>query len=133
MKAPKPEDNTLVVTGKLYRVRKGRSKRFSEIPPAMPQPFRRPARTALMLALAHKIQDAIDRGVVTDRAEVAHRLGLTRARITQLMDLTLLTPKIQEQILSSESVDGVEPMSARTLRTVVKSALWSEQLRALAG
>lgn len=31
-----------------------------------PEPVRRPARVAVMLALAHKIQDAIDRGVVRD-------------------------------------------------------------------
>ena len=47
-----------------------------------------------MLALAHKIQQAIDGGVVRDRAEVARRLGLTRARVTQLLDLALLAPDI---------------------------------------
>jgi hypothetical protein len=78
-----------------------------------------------MLALAHKIQDAIDRGVVRDRAEVARRLGLTRARVTQIMDLTLLAPDLQEQILLAESVDGVEPMSERELRTTAAS--WKEQ------
>jgi len=80
-----------------------------------------------MLALAHKIQDAIDRGVVRDRAEVARRLGLTRARLTQLMDLTLLAPDLQEQILFAESVDGVVPMRERELRTVAHAKTWDEQ------
>ena len=70
-----------------------------------------------MLALAHKIQHSIDRGVVQDRAEVARRLGLTRARVTQLPDLTLLAPQFQEQMLLAESIDGVEPMSERDLRS----------------
>jgi hypothetical protein len=48
------------------------------------------------------------------------------------LDLTLLAPEIQEHILLAESVDGIEPISERTLRTVVKSTSWSEQRRALA-
>jgi hypothetical protein len=34
-----------------------------------------------------------DRGVVRDCADVAMRLGLSRARISQLLDLTLLAPE----------------------------------------
>lgn len=53
-------------------------------------PVRRPARVALMLALAHRIEREVAEGALTDHAEAAKRLGLTRARITQLCDLTLL-------------------------------------------
>ena len=116
-----------MVAGKLHRVRKGHEKRFAETPVA-PAPVSRPARVALMLALAH-IQQAIDRGAVQDRAEVAWRLGLTRARVTQLLDLTLLAPEIQEQILFAESVDGIEPMSERAVRRVTSARSWTEQRR----
>ena len=61
-----------------------------------------------MLALAYKVQQAIDRGVLRGRVQVARRLGLMRARVTQLLDLTLLAPDIQEKILFAESVDGVK-------------------------
>jgi hypothetical protein len=80
-----------------------------------------------MLALAHKIQDAIDRGTVRDRAEVARRLGFTRARITHLLDLTLLAPDLQERVLGLEAVDGVEPMSERALRAVAHAGRWVAQ------
>ena len=80
-----------------------------------------------MLALAHKIQQAIDRGAVRDRAEVARRLGLTRARVTQLLDLTLLAPDIQEQILDLQAIDGVEQTHERALRYLVRQAGWAEQ------
>jgi hypothetical protein len=80
-----------------------------------------------MLALAHKIQNAIDRGIVKDRAEVARKLGLTRARVTQLLDLTLLAPGIQEQLLFLESMDGLEPMRECVLRAVVNTVVWAEQ------
>jgi len=86
-----------------------------------------------MLALAHKIQQAIDRGAIRDRAEVARRLGLTRARVTQLLDLTLLALDIQEQILFAESVDGAEPMGEKEVRAVTCSISWGQQRRTHAG
>src|SRR5690348_17033708 len=118
---------TKVITGTLHRVQRRRGKCFSPEPP--PAPVRRPARVALMLALAHKIQQAIDGGAVTDRAEIARRLGFTRARITHLLDLTLLAPDLQEHVLGLDAVDGQEPMSERELRTIVFAGSWDEQRR----
>ena len=43
------------------------------------------------------------------------------------MDLTLLAPDLQEQILFTESVDGVEPMSERELRSVAHADGWAAQ------
>jgi len=114
-----------VVTGQLHRVQRGHGKRFVQEP--LPGPVRRPARVAVMLALAHKIQDAIDRGAVRDRAEVARRLGFTRARITHLLDLTLLAPDLQDRILVLEAIDGTEPISERALRAVAHAGSWAEQ------
>jgi len=127
--SPRGTSSGTMVAGKLHRVRKGHEKGFAETPPMAPAPVSRPARVALMLALAHKIQEAIDRGAVQDRAEVAWRLGLTRARVTQLLDLTLLAPEIQEQILFAESVDGIEPMSERAVRIATSARIWAEQRR----
>jgi hypothetical protein len=56
-------------------------------------------RVTRLMALAIKLQDMVDRGEVLDYADLA-RLGLvTRARLTQIMNLLLLAPDIQEQIL----------------------------------
>jgi len=44
-----------------------------------------------MLALSHHLQDAIDRGLVADRAAVARKLGLIRAQVTQMLDLPAWT------------------------------------------
>jgi hypothetical protein len=120
-----------IFAGKLHRIQRGHGKAFVEKPPAPPpEPVRRPARVAIMLALAHKIQDAIDCGVVRDGADVATRLGLSRARISQLLDLMLLAPDVQERILFVESVDGVEPMSESAMRDSVHIEDWAKQCAA---
>ena len=93
-------------------------------------PVRRPAKVARMLALAHHIQWAIDRGEVPDAATVARRLGLTRARVSQLLGLCFLAPSIQEEILALEAVDGAEPMAERVLRQMAREVVWDGQRRA---
>ncbi len=56
-------------------------------------------RIARLMALAIKFDGMIREGVVTDYADLA-RLGLvTRARMTQIMNLLNLSPDIQEEIL----------------------------------
>ena len=131
---PRAAAGARVVTGELFRVRRGRGKGFAaEAPPAPPAPAPvdetpRPARVAITLALAHKIQQAIDGGAVRDRAEVARRLGLTRARVTQILDLTLLAPEIQERLLDREAADGEVP--ERALRAIVRRVAWAEQTAA---
>lgn len=64
---------------------------------------------------------------MADRAAVARKLGLTRARVTQLLDLLLLAPDLQQAVLVLEAVDGAEPMSERTLRAVAHAGSWMEQ------
>ena len=80
--------------------RTGMGLRFDDEPPPPPsEPVTRPAKIARMLALDHKLQRAIDRGEYESRADLARAYGLSRAWITQLMDLLLLAPDIQEKVL----------------------------------
>jgi len=88
-----------VIEKPLFR-HKSRSVTLAETPPPpKPEPVRRPAKVAQQLALAHHLQAAIDRGAIADRADVARKLGLTRARVTQLLDLLLLAPDLQDLVL----------------------------------
>lgn len=71
-------------------------------PPAEPKPPRTSVhvdRKARRLALAYLIERRIDAGSLRDYAEAAERLGLTRARLTQVMDLLLLPSCEQERLL----------------------------------
>ena len=76
-----------------------------------------------MLALAHHIERLIEVGELTDYAEAAQALGLTRARLTQITQLLQLAPEVQEQVLL-----GTLTWTERRLRQVVREASWHRQL-----
>src|ERR1700731_243665 len=63
-----------------------------------PSPGRVP-RIARFMALAIRFEQLISAGEVTDYAELARLGHVTRARITQIMNLLNLAPDIQESIL----------------------------------
>ena len=106
--------------------RTARQPRPDDVAPA-PRPRPTPAPIARRLALAHFIEAQIAAGKVADYADAARRLGLTRARVTQLCDLTLLAPDIQAAVL----LGFVQPRD-RHLRAVGRHALWKDQRRAFA-
>lgn len=60
-------------------------------------------------------------------ATFARHHGLTRARLTQLMNLLLLAPDIHEEVLALEYPAGREPITERTLRRLLESLLWEDQ------
>ncbi len=83
-------------------------------------------RIARMLALAHVMQRMIDRGEVKDQAELARMLGFTRARVTQILDLTLLAPDIQEEIVLAEGNGARTALRERDVRGLCR-APWKRQ------
>jgi hypothetical protein len=96
-----------------------------------PPPSPKIPRITRLMALAIKFQDMIDRGEVRDYADLA-RLGLvTRARLTQIMNLTLLAPEIQEALV--EPASDLKPglgASERELRMVTRHSQWTKQQKA---
>ena len=80
------------------------------------------SRTARLLALAHHIDRLVDDGRLRDYAEAADILGLTRARLTQVMNLVLLAPEIQEAVV------GEGAMSERDLRRLSAEQDWGVQV-----
>ena len=79
------------------------------------------------LVLSHPFERLIGDGVVKDYAEVARRTGLTRARVTQITDLTLLSPAIQEEILGLTLAAQADLLHERNLRVVVAELDWGKQ------
>ena len=96
--------------------------------PPKASPARVP-RVARHLSLAHEIDRRVRAGELGDLADAARAFGLTRARVTQLVSLTLLAPAIQEEILALPPVTvGRDPITERTLRPIVAEPVWERQL-----
>ena len=119
-----------VIKGRIKRIRRKHALAFVEEAPPPVEPDRRPARVARMLALAHRLQEAIERGEYEGRSDLARVLGVSKARITALLDLTLLAPDIQEWVLGLETVEGAEPTDERSLRRVATCSAWARQRQA---
>ncbi len=93
-------------------------------------PLGRTPRVARLMALAIHFDGLIRAGEVSDFAEIA-RFGLvTRARITQIMNLLLLAPDIQDELLQLPmTVLGKDFVTEKGLRRIVGRVDWSEQRR----
>ena len=107
--------------------RKGGQHRSPAVP-RVPDPPRIPRITRL-IALAIKFQDMVDRREVRDYADLA-RLGyVSRARITQIMNLLNLAPDIQEQILFLGDGSGEQHSQIRepTVRPLTQLVEWDAQ------
>ena len=81
--------------------------------------------TAVLLALAHHMEAQLQTGAVESCAQIAEHMGITRARVAQIMKLLNLTPEIQEEVLFERSVRITE----RHLRRCVARAVFHDQHR----
>ena len=124
-------EGEVVVRGSLHRVRAGRHVELRAVAPPAPEvPAERPLQVARMLAVAHAMAALLDAGRVPNAAELAQRLGFSRARVSQLLDLTLLAPAIQAELLALTTETGRDPISERELRSVLRHRCWVDQQQA---
>ena len=87
-------------------------------------------RVVRMLALAHRVEGMIRAGELRDFADAARAIDVTRARMTQIMNLLLLAPETQEAILGLPPVTGgCDPVTERGLRPIVAEPNWEIQKR----
>ena len=93
-----------------------------EAPPSVP--VGRAPRVSRLMALAIRLNQLIRDGVVTDQAELACLGHVSRARLSQIMNLLCLAPDIQEDLLFLEHRAGV---SERGLRVVARELDWGKQ------
>ena len=81
-----------------------------------------------LMALAVKFEGLIQQGVVKDYAELARLGQVSRARITQIMNLLNLAPDIQEAILFMTGEGSAEQSLRETsVRTLSAEVIWSRQ------
>lgn len=98
-------------------------------PPTCPErPKGRLPRITCYMALAIYYEDLIHQGHVHDYAEIATLGHGTRARVTQIMNLRLLAPDIQEELLELPSyVTGRCPLHLESFQKISLEHDWRTQ------
>ena len=85
-------------------------------------------RVSRLLALAIRYDRLIRQGAVPDYAELARLGGVSRARVSQIMDLLNLAPDIQEEILlRPRAENGRNHLTEKRLRQLVRISDWKSQ------
>ena len=97
-------------------------------PVAPERPKGRLPRVTRYMALAIYYEDLIRQGHVHDYAEIALLGHVTRARVTQIMNLRLLAPEIQERLISMDRiVEGRDALCLRGLQSIALESDWRKQ------
>jgi hypothetical protein len=82
------------------------------------------------MALALRCQQLLHDGHIADHAALARLGHVSRARVTQIMNLLLLAPAIQEALLFLPPVPrGRDPIHLRALQTLAALPAWQQQRR----
>jgi hypothetical protein len=91
-------------------------------------PAARVPRLARLMALAIRFEELLHLGEVHDYAELARLGRVSRALITQIMNLCLLAPDIQEEILFlAQCKRGRDPIHLALVQPVALEPDWRRQ------
>jgi len=87
-------------------------------------------RVARLMALAIRFEELVRMDEVASHADLARLGQVTRARISQIMDLLCLAPGIQEELLFLPRVERQrDAVSEHEMRAVCAVSDWREQRR----
>jgi hypothetical protein len=93
-------------------------------------PAGRVPRISRLMALAIRFEQMVRTGEVADYAELARLGHVSRARITQIMNLRLLAPDLQERLLFLPRIDsGRDTIYLRQLQPIAAEPDWRKQRR----
>jgi hypothetical protein len=124
----------ITIESKIHFERRGRGSRKNVRSGDAPTPTShvgRVPRIARFMALAIRFDELVRVGVVSDYAELARLGHVTRARVTQIMNLLMLAPDIQEAILFLPRVErGRDPILLRQLQPIALVPDWRKQRQA---
>lgn len=103
-------------------------KELREGDPALSPAAGRVPRVSRLMALAIRLDQLIRDGEVTDQAELARLGHVTRARLTQIMNLLCLAPDIQEELLFLSATErGRDAVTEKQLRPIASTPNWAKQ------
>jgi hypothetical protein len=91
-------------------------------------------RVTRLMALAIRFEHLLQTGAVRDQSQLAELGHVTRARVTQVMNLLHLAPDLQAEILFLPPyTSGKDPLPERVVRQVVAEMDWDKQRQLWAG
>lgn len=104
------------------------ARRYQQDPP-QERPVGRVPRISKMMALAIRFETLIREGVVANQAELAELAMVSRARVTQIMNLLNLAPAIQEELLFLPRVErGKDQLHLKGMLPIAGEVSWERQL-----
>jgi hypothetical protein len=87
-------------------------------------------RVARLMALALRLESLRQAGAVKDYAEIARLGHVTRARVSQVMNLLYLAPDLQEAVLFlPRTLRGRDPIPLWRLLPIAATPDWRQQRR----
>ena len=108
--------------------------RAGPAPQGPPPALGRVPRVARLMALALRFEGLLKAGVVKDYAELARLGHVTRARVSQVMNLLSLAPDLQEAVLFlPRTRHGRDPIPLWRLQPIASTLAWRQQRRLWAG
>jgi hypothetical protein len=126
-------NSTLTLTTKVHfgTANKGALKmRMGPSPEPSPVPAGRVPKISRLMALALRFEGLLERGEVEDYAALARLGHVSRARVTQIMNLLMLAPDLQEAILFLPPVvQGRDPVKEWQVRPIAAEMKWGRQRR----
>ena len=97
-------------------------------PEPSPVPEGRIPRISRLMALAIRFDRLIKEGEITDQADLARLGNVSRARVTQIMNLLQLAPDIQEALLFLPRTErGRDPIREHHIRPLTGILDWRRQ------
>ena len=101
--------------------------------PAEPRPTLpagRVPRVSRLMALALRFQGLLQQGLIADYATLARLGHVSRARVSQIMNLLVLAPDIQEALLFLPRTEkGRDPIHLAQLQPLAALLDWRQQRR----
>lgn len=102
--------------------------REGEAPEPKDMPEGSVPRISRLMALAIRFDELIRSGEITDQADLARLGHVSRARVTQIMNLLNLAPDIQEEILFlPRTTSGRDPVRDHMIRPIAVVLDWEKQ------
>ena len=84
-------------------------------------------RITRLMSLAIRFEELLRKGIVQDYSQLAGLGGVSRARVTQIMNLRNLAPAIQDRLLFLQA--GKELLNERAIRRIAAENDWRRQLK----